>query len=89
MAFTASENPTIPQEKTVRKIIKTFGGPTEISRILDIHRTNVHKWKAVIPAEHALALYRHSQKKRLGVKLQDLRPDIFEENWKPDYTYSN
>ena len=74
-----------PQDVTVKKIVKQFGGATEISRLLGIHRTNVHKWKFVIPAEHALTLYRYAQKKRMGIKLCDIRPDKFDDNWTPTF----
>ena len=81
--FKRNPETAAPQDLTVRKIVKKFGGATEVSKILKIHRTNVHKWKMVIPAEHALTLYRYAQIKRMGVKLRDIRPDVFDPDWTP------
>jgi len=73
------------QETAIKNIISKFGGTTRVSEILNVHRTNVSKWKICIPGDHALKLYRYSQKKKMGIKLEELRPDIFIDNYVPTY----
>jgi hypothetical protein len=76
---------TQPQAESVKKIIDTFGGPTRVSEILNVHRTNVSKWKYVIQGDHALKLYHYSKQKRMGLKLEDFRPDIFDAKYRPKF----
>lgn len=74
-----------PQARAVKRIINMFGGPTRVSEILDIHRTNVSKWKAVIPGDHALRLFKYANEQGMNIPLEDFRPDIFKEGYRANY----
>lgn len=74
-----------PQARAVKRIIARFGGATRVSEILDIHRTNVSKWKVVIPGDHALKLYKYAQEQGWNIPLAEFRPDIFKEGYRANF----
>jgi DNA-binding phage protein len=54
---------------TASLIVKRLGGPTEVARIVGIHRTKIYDWyrRGHIPQAHQLAILRAAQSR--GVPL--------------------
>jgi hypothetical protein len=77
------------QADHIRRVIKQFGGPTKMCKILGVGRTTCYAWLLVIPGDHALKLYLHAKRYKMGVKLEDLKPELFDPNWTPTFNDSN
>lgn len=76
----------LPQADHIKKIIKTFGGPTEVAKIIGTHRSTCYAWALTVPGDHALKLYLHAKRYKMGVRLEDLKPEIFKKDWTPTFS---
>ena len=68
-----------------KSIIDAFGGPTELAKVVGIHRTRVSKWKSprdkggtggVIPHWHVETILSSARDRGLNVSLGDFAPQI-------------